>query len=115
MDKRERKIEELFIEKLETLRWKETHPAINYKSVHNGKHLVDLFLSDDDFEAGYCTWLVEKATERLSDQTDEEYDNFQLYRKEASELLALRKSMNFTRVLRNRDNSPKRNKPPSDD
>jgi hypothetical protein len=109
LDKRERKIEELFIEKLETLRWKETHPPINYKSVHNGKFLVDLFLSDDEFEAGYCTWLVEKATERLKDQTDEEYENFQLYRTEARELLELKETMKFTRVLRKRDKSPKRN------
>jgi hypothetical protein len=66
--------------------WKKTHPPINYKSTHCGKWLVDLFFSSNAFESGYIKWLIEKATNRLKDQSDEEYNNFQKYRLEAIEL-----------------------------
>jgi len=38
--------------------WKVHHKVIDYPSVHKGKHLIDLFLSNDTFEHGYIAWLV---------------------------------------------------------
>lgn len=92
--------------------WKKTHPPINYPGKYKGQYLVDLFLSNDAFTKGYAKWLVEKATARPPNQTDEAYENFQHYRQEARDLLELyakakpAKSPKYN--LRQRDKSPER-------
>ena len=92
--------------------WKSTHPKINYPGRNTGKYLIDMFFSDDSFEHGYLYWLVNQATVRPAGQTDEAYENFQLYRQEAREILALFQA--FTqgqkqkRTYNLRDRSPHR-------
>jgi hypothetical protein len=91
--------------------WKKTHPPINFPSRYRNRYLVDIFLSDQEFERGYLNWLDKEAIHRLPNQTDEEYQNFQNYRKEAAELLTLydlTKPAQSRYSLRKRDKSPKR-------
>lgn len=38
--------------------WKQHHAPIDYKSVHNGKYLIDLYLSSNSFEHGYIDWVL---------------------------------------------------------
>jgi hypothetical protein len=84
--------------------WKKSHPAINYPSKHKGKYLIDLFFSSDSFENGYLEWLVTKAVERPKNQSEDDYQNFQRYRREAAEILDKFKSQKRSK----RDSSPKR-------
>lgn len=92
--------------------WKQSHPAINYPGKHTGKYLIDLFLSQDSFQHGYVDWLINKATQRPAGQSDEAYANFQKYRDEAREIMALyeasKRKLNAKRVYNLRDRSPKR-------
>ena len=93
--------------------WKKTHPPINYPGNHKGKYLIDLFLSDNDFEHGYAQWLVDRATNRPAGQSYADYDNFQRYRAEAKEIIDLYKKIKPVQSrysLRKRDKSPKRAK-----
>jgi hypothetical protein len=105
------RIDSAFWESFNIDKWKEEHNPIDYPSKHKGKYLIDLFLSDDSFEHGYLSWLVDKATERLPGQSDDAYEHFQLYRKEAADILNMHKNTKPEQThykLRKRDKSPKR-------
>jgi hypothetical protein len=105
-------IDDAFRKFFDAKSWKESHPPINYPGKHTGKFLIDLFLSRDSFEHGYLYWLVNKATQRPAGQTDEAYVNFQKYRDEAREILAIfeasKRKLNAKRVYNLRDRSPQR-------
>lgn len=53
---------EQFKRTVDVAAWKQKHQPIDYPSIHKGKHLIDLFLSNDSFEHGYIAWLVKAGS-----------------------------------------------------
>lgn len=68
-------------------KWKQENPPINYAGKYKGKHLIDLFLSDDSFEHGYVDWLIARGKEPPDTAYSREQNkNFQVYVSQAREL-----------------------------
>lgn len=97
-----------FKDSISITEWKKSHWPINYPSKHKNKYLIDLFFSEDSFESGYLKWLVEKANERPPNQSDENYNNFQRYRREAAEIMEKYTTFAESYNLQTRDHSPTR-------
>jgi len=78
--------------------WKHAHSPINYPGKYTGRYLVDIALSNDDFERGYIQWLIKegKKSHDTSKYTLEQQENFQRYVQEAKELEKLLKRRRYS-------------------
>ena len=44
--------------------WRAKHKPIDFKSMHQGKYLIDLYLSDSNFQSGYIDWLIKAGADK---------------------------------------------------
>jgi hypothetical protein len=92
-----------FVNSVDRSAWRAKHKPIDFKSVHQGKYLIDLYLSGTEFEKGYIDWLI-KAGKDTSYQGPRAA-SFPDFVKEAKELKAASLKL---RTQPKRDRSPKR-------
>jgi len=97
--------EKLPLPEFDIVEWRRTHRPVNYPGKYTGRYLIDIALSDDDFERGYIQWLIKEGSNptNASKYSPEQEANFQHYVLEAREIEQLLSKRRYSFRSRNKE------------